>query len=145
MITFKGNKALIICENGEYIQYRVDTQTLHQDIINDFCNKKNYEYPSEKTIIKNNHIYFRIVNDTVIAYLPNELTEIQLYHLELLLDEMDNLTYLGIVKEDSKISFKNEDIKSKFSNEIIQQYVTQKQIKESKGDPNERKIQRVQK
>ena len=39
-----------------------------QELIEDFCMQMGYSYPSEDTIVKNNHIYFRIANETVIVY-----------------------------------------------------------------------------
>ena len=102
MLKFNGNRAIILKNNGDAMEYKVADGLMHHEILQKFCESMNYNTADEDTLVKNGHIYFRISDDTVICYLPESITEMQLYHLELLIPAMNELSYLGVIKNTSE-------------------------------------------
>lgn len=131
MLKINGNRAIIIKDNGDAIEYKITDGLMHHEILQKFCESMKYDTADEDTLVKNGHIYFRISDDTVICYLPESITEMQLYHLELLIPAMNELCYLGVIKNTSegKKTYRYKEpvdieygLGNKFSEEIISSY-----------------------
>lgn len=49
----------------------------HEDMIKDFINKYNLSALDEYDLVAQGHIFLRIIDDLVIAYMPSEITDLQ--------------------------------------------------------------------
>ena len=124
-------RAVFLKKDGSVVPYPIVLGDNHQIIIEDFCNKEGYSYPSIDTIIKNNDIVFYHANQgIVLVYLPNTLTDEQYFALDLLSLSMNDISYLEAqidgVKEDFILK---EKIGENFSKQIIQYYFEKKDKK----------------
>lgn len=80
----------------------------------------------ENSIVQNGDIYFRNAgNNMFIIYMPESITQEQLYELELNDSIIDKFDYLGVVKCSNRFEF-TKNIWSNFSSEVIQSYFRKK-------------------
>lgn len=122
MNDFNNYRGSILNQNGEFINYNIVPGLMHQDIVDDYCNSNNLNGINEDAIVQNGDIYFRNAgNKMFIVYMPENITEEQLYKLELNDYVINNFEYLGVVKQSQRFEF-TENIWENFSSEVIQSY-----------------------
>lgn len=67
----------------------------HQEIIEEYAKKKHYEYSNVEFVTRQgNVIFYNVGHHYVATYLPSDLTEEQLYQLDLLSTNMDDIEYM---------------------------------------------------
>lgn len=135
MKNISENRACFLKKDGswEYYPYVVSKQ--HQELIEDFCKKQGYEYPSVGTIIKEgNAVFLSGNNGLVVSYLPRSLSEKQYIELDIMSSiHMDDLTYLEVYKEGEKKSFiLTDNIGREFSDQVLQSYFKESSEKKIK-------------
>lgn len=119
-------RMVFLKKNGSFITYPMVLGDNHFTIINDYCHKENYLFPSIETINKNNDIVFYHANNGIIlAYLPANITEEEYYALDLLSLFMSDIQYMEVRIQGNKNDFVlQEKIGETFSKEVIQFYFT---------------------
>ena len=122
MNDFNNYRGSILNQNGDFINYGIELGFMHQDIVDDYCSSNNLSGSNENAIVQNGDIYFRNAgNKMFILYMPENITEEQLYQLELNDYVINNFEYLGVVKQSQRFEF-TENIWENFSSEVIQSY-----------------------
>lgn len=122
MNDFNNYRGSILKKNGDFINYDIVPGLMHQDIVDDYCISNNLSGSNENVIVQNGDIYFRNAgNNMFIVYMPENITEEQVYKLELNDSIINNFEYLGVVKQSQRFEF-NENIWNNFSSEVIQSY-----------------------
>lgn len=122
MNNFNKYRGSILKQNGEFINYDMKAGFMHREIIEDYAEHNNIEYPSEEAITYNGDIYFRNAdNGTFIVYMPSVLSDEQLYQLELNEEFFDSLNYLGVLACDQEYEF-DSNIWDNFSSSVLQSY-----------------------
>src|SRR5574344_3050885 len=104
MISLNGKKLLILEKDGEWVNYPYITGFLHQDCLNLYLKMKNrIDEPIEKVVDEEQcAIIYNINNRTIIGYLPKNISDEQLYQLELFSTNcLDDIKYMEIKKVDS--------------------------------------------
>lgn len=126
MNDFNNYRGSILNKTGEFINYNNVPGLMHQDIVDDYCTTNNLSGLNEGAIVQNGDIYFRNAgNNMFIIYMPESITQEQLYKLELNDSIIDKFDYLGVVKESNRFEF-TENVWSNFSSEVIQSYFRKK-------------------
>lgn len=127
MNDFTKYKATFLKKDGTFTNYKYDAG-MHKEIMEDYCQKQGYNGDDEQVIIDNGNIFFRNAgNNMFIIYMPNELTEFQLYQLELISPIIDELEFLAVSKTNKTYEF-DDNIWSSFSNVIQTYYEKDKKI-----------------
>ena len=122
MNDFNNYRGSLLKKNGDFINYDNVPGLMHQDIVDDYCISNNLSGSNENAIVQNGDIYFRNAgNNMFIVYMPENITEEQVYKLELNDSIINNFEYLGVVKQSQRFEF-NENIWNNFSSEVIQSY-----------------------
>ena len=117
MNDFNNYRGSILNQNGDFINYDNIPGLMHQDIVDDYCSSNNLSGSNENVIVQNGNIYFRNAgNKMFIVYMPENITEEQVYKLEL-----NDFEYLGVVKQSQRFEF-TENIWENFSSKVIQSY-----------------------
>lgn len=122
-------RAVFLKKDGSFVPYPIVLGDNHRVILEDYCKKQGYPYPSIETIIKNNDIVFLIAGQgIVLVYLPSTITDEQYNSLDLLSLFMDDITYLEARIDKRKEDFIiNEKIGENFSKQVIQYYFETKE------------------
>lgn len=123
-------RIMIIDKEGVIHSYPNTIGIQHQDIIDEYARKKNYDYSNvEYVTMEGNSVFYNVGNNYAAAYLPPNLTDEQLYQLELLSENMDDIEYMEVRKfiiEDDKLKYQEftleDQIGDRFSKEVIQSY-----------------------
>lgn len=127
MVSIKENRTIILERNGNYKEYKKETGILHQNNLDEYAKGNQLEYSNVENIIsKTGCIIFRNINDTtLLCDLPNELTDEQLYHLEIFSELfLSEVEYMEIKKHNAKEEefILSNNVAAKFLNDVIQSY-----------------------
>lgn len=128
-------RMVILDDEAQIIFYTTDLG-MHQDCLNDFAKRKNYQFSNIEDIVrKGNVIFYNAGSNMLVIYLPNKLTENQLYQLDYLENYIEGAIYIDAEKidENGKVvqqfhfnNIKKDNIlgtpRERFSNELIQSY-----------------------
>ena len=121
-----NNRLVIINKYGAAVDYPIITGQMHQDCIEDYCTKENYEYKNRDSILANAEaIFYNAGNGMIIGYLPNKLNDSQLTMLDLLSLSMKNISYLSVRRygDSGYVDYTyTSDIGDSFSREVLQSY-----------------------
>jgi len=124
-------RLVILDEIGEINTYN-RTFGMHQDCLNDFSKKNNYEYCMVDYITKKgNVIFINAEHGNLGVYLPGILNNKQLYMMEYLsnfLGNLKNLEFCKYVGDKVEFSQYSENFSEHFS-DMIQSYYTVKKKK----------------
>lgn len=106
----------------------------HQEIMDSYAKSKNYEYSDVSYIVSNGDIvFYNLDNNYVVSYMPSVITDDQLYDLELLSIDMDDIEYMEVRKllDNGKYQdfILDGDVGMRFSNEVVQSYYNKKDEK----------------
>lgn len=82
---------VIIIEKEDLLSFGKEFGKNHQCYLDDYAKEKNYEYPTMKYIAEKGNCVFEVLGPTdseyyIASYMPKELTDMQLYFLELMRD-----------------------------------------------------------
>lgn len=132
MIKIKENRLFTLEETGEWIPFAKRVGYMHSDCLKDYCKMKGLKITlSIPEIIRNTSsaIFYNISDDVIIAYLPETISNDQLYQLELFTDLLEEVNYMEIKKitEKEEDFYLHNNIATRFSNEVIQSYYKEKQ------------------
>lgn len=124
---------VIIIDDEKFNVYKKEVGNTHQYYLDEFAKEKGYEYSSMEYLAKKGNFVFEIAGPIdneyfIIGYMPKDITDMQLYYLELMSETFDNVSLFEGIKltNDSKeyYSSKDKEISSKeyFYNEVIESY-----------------------
>lgn len=138
MISIKENRVLILEDNGIWVKYPKKVGFMHRDCYEDYACKKNLLDFSISNIVKKTHCVAisNLDDKTILGYFPNELTEEQLYQLDLLSTlSLDDVQYMEAKKynQDKDEFVLDSNVAERFSTELIQSYYQPKNKKEQKS------------
>lgn len=138
MISIKENRVLILEDSGIWVKYPKEVGFMHRDCYEDYADKKNLLEASISNIVKKTHcVAINNLDDkTILCFFPNELTEEQLYQLELLSTfSLDDVQYMEAKKynKDNEEFVLDSNVAERFSTELIQSYYQSSNKKEQKS------------
>lgn len=120
------NRVVVINKLGEITEYPYEVGKQHQECIDDYATKNNYEYSNIDYVVSKNNVVFYCVNEElVVTYLPKTLSDEQLELLDRLSLKMNDIAYMEVrkAKEKGHQDFILVDnIGRRFSDEVIQSY-----------------------
>lgn len=130
MVSIDKNRLMILESNGSWVQYQKQVGLMHQDCLDDYALKHSIPTKNAESVVKgtNSIIFYNLNDETLVGYMPNEITDEQLYQLDLFTLDMDNVSYMEVKKLDKdKTHFiLDSNISDNFSNQVIQSYYTSK-------------------
>ena len=118
-------RLLIIDKDGDIFSEDTTIGKQHQEILDDFAKSRGYDYSNIDYVTKmGNVVFYNVDHNFFAAYAPIDITDEQLYQLELL--DMRDVSYMEVRKNlaDNKycdFTF-DKDVESSFLNEFIQSY-----------------------
>lgn len=118
-------RLLIIDSNGDKYSEPIVIGRQHQEIIDDYAKQKGYDYSNVEYVTKKGNVIFYNVNHNYFAtYMPEKLTDEQLYQLELLdMSDIKDMEVRKFLPNNEHKDFSLEGSISKdFSEKIIQSY-----------------------
>lgn len=103
---------------------------MHQDCLDDFSRKYNYEYSNEVYLVSKGNVIFKNAGlNILVAYLPDSLSTEQLYQLDYIQNWLGDVTMFEAYKyiDNNKQWFQCMDnVSDYFSENIIQSYYSTK-------------------
>lgn len=123
---FSKYRVVVIDEKGNISAFPYTIGKQHQECLEDYAYKHNYEYSSVEYLTRQNNIIFYNADKTMyLCYMPKELSDEQLELLDRLSLKMDDIKYIEVRKylEEGYTDFMlGHDIGRRFSDEVIQSY-----------------------
>lgn len=125
---------VIIIDKEEMHVFKKEFEKNHQCYLDDYAKDNNYEYPTIEYLSKCGNCVFEIIGpiqdeNYIIGFLPEKLTDMQLYNLELLRETISNANLIEIKKwkNDREFDYYSMGDNSKsceeyFYNVILQSY-----------------------
>ena len=118
-------RLLIIDKDGDVFSEDTTIGKQHQEILDDFSKSRGYDYSNIDYVTKKGNIVFYNVNHNFFAaYAPNDITDEQLYKLELL--DMHDVSYMEVSKSlpnNKYCDFTFDgNVESSFFDEFVQSY-----------------------
>lgn len=118
-------RLLIIDKDGDVFSEDTTIGKQHQEILDDFSKSRGYDYSNIDYVTKKGNIVFYNVNHNFFAaYAPNDITDEQLYKLELL--DMHDVSYMEVRKSlpnNKYCDFTFDgNVESSFFDEFVQSY-----------------------
>ena len=118
-------RLLIIYKDGDIFSEDTTIGKQHQEILDDFVKSRGYDYSNIDYVTKmGNVVFYNVDHNFFAAYAPNDITDEQLYQLELL--DMRDVSYMEVRKNLSDNKYCDftfdKDVESSFLNEFIQSY-----------------------
>lgn len=122
-------RLVILDKKANIITYD-KTFGMHQDCLDDFSNKNNYEYSNEVYLVREGNVIFKNAGlNILVAYLPDSLSAEQLYQLDYIQNWFCDVTMFEAYKyfNNNKQWFQcMGNVADYFSTEIIQSYYSTK-------------------
>ena len=118
-------RLLIIDKDGDIFSEDTTIGKQHQEILDDFAKSKHYDYSNIDYVTKMGNVVFYNVNHNYFAtYMPEKLTDEQLYQLELLdMSDIKDMEVRKFLPNNEHNDFSLEgNISKDFSEKIIQSY-----------------------
>lgn len=123
-------KVVILDKNGNYGLYSKNRCLSNNECITDYTKSQFGRSTALPKFIKQGNIVLMNNNGFVEAHMPKQLSDEQLYELDLLPLKMDGLVRMKIKKIDEEEYVLTDKIDERFSKEVIQSYFnTPKEMK----------------
>ena len=119
-------RMLILDKNAKIVKYPKNMLMMHQDCLDNFAKNNGYNSSNRDYLVdEGNCLFYNADNGIYVSFLPEKLTNEQLYMLDYIENFFDNVEYLevskGVGKNKLEYSF-DDRVRENFSNIVIQSY-----------------------
>lgn len=122
-------RLVVLNENGQVLEYPFSFG-MHQTCLDDFAKKKGYEYSNEGYLVGNGNVIFKNAGSNILlVYLPENLSEEQLYQMDYIhnwLSQVEMLEACKYTKNGNEWYQCEKEVSDYFSEVIIQSYYSVK-------------------
>lgn len=123
-------KVILLDKKGNYGLYSKSRSMSNSECITEYTKTHFRRSMTLQSFVKNGHIAILNNKDVIEAYMPNEISDEQLYELDLLPLKMNGIKRMVVKKANEEVFVLDDKIDERFSSEVIQSYFNKPKQKE---------------